>query len=602
MAKLSNEKWRDDKALAQINEASADKRLAKVFEKAHQESSTDPLGYVHSAVENRMERWDRVSLGRFFRKARSEYETTDAHMARIPERSPKHAIAVPPTHTPEDYARRKSFYQDHYDTLQHKELAKRLLVEDQKPAWQLRLERQLGQASLQEDTVQATLEQSIETRFTRDSAEAQLRSAEKWVARPLGPRPDAPWRVVACVSDVGMGFGGAANLAGALEDLAEVSALCVPGRLHRGDEIIDDGPTPDYGNDAPPPDDDATLRRVSVLTNEAQHEPSELRRWGREAREALHALGFFEDRRPWILYGHGVGAVLAHQLVLREIQVNDPYAPTLPKHLFVSGCCPPSQFDGPPGPLPCDHPPEDSSAPPPPPLGLRDDIALLFYACRLRSGRDPKEQPPLSDDDRDEQKPPRSLPMGEVFKWPEVQRQRRRRALNQYRLQDLPAPLRESAALRRVAAKGIRRDYRLLEAHVHEADWPLKLPITALAGEHDLSLTDKDLQGWSQETKRAFSWRRVQGGTSYIREPAGLQALADLLRGACEQTQADDAESSDDERRKRAPPSPPGPWSLADYYPESPRPEEEEVPEEGFEATLAAMASARKKMQLRYFM
>ena len=172
MAKLSNEKWRDDKALAQINEASADKRLAKVFEKAHQESSTDPLGYVHSAVENRMERWDRVSLGRFFRKARSEYETTDAHMARIPERSPKHAIAVPPTHTPEDYARRKSFYQDHYDTLQHKELAKRLLVEDQKPAWQLRLERQLGQASLQEDTVQATLEQSIETRFTRDSAEA----------------------------------------------------------------------------------------------------------------------------------------------------------------------------------------------------------------------------------------------------------------------------------------------------------------------------------------------------------------------------------------------------------------------------------------------
>ena len=36
--------------------------------------------------------------------------------------------------------RAHNFYQDHYDTLQHKELAKRLLVEDEKPAWQSRLE------------------------------------------------------------------------------------------------------------------------------------------------------------------------------------------------------------------------------------------------------------------------------------------------------------------------------------------------------------------------------------------------------------------------------------------------------------------------------
>ena len=54
------------------------------------------------------------------------------------------------------------------------------------------------------------------------------------VAGP-GPRPDCPWRI-GVRRRRGHGVFGAANLAGALDDLAEVSALCVPGRLHRGDE------------------------------------------------------------------------------------------------------------------------------------------------------------------------------------------------------------------------------------------------------------------------------------------------------------------------------------------------------------------------------
>ena len=71
----------------------------------------------------------------------------------------------------------------------------------------------------------------------------------------------------------------------------------------------------------------------------------------------------------------------------------------------------------------------------------------------------------LYDDDRDEEPPPEHLEQWQAVQWPEVQRLRRRRALNQYRLQDLPGPLKESAALRRVAAKGVRRDYRLLESY-----------------------------------------------------------------------------------------------------------------------------------------
>ena len=170
--------------------------------------------------------------------------------------------------------------------------------------------------------------------------------------------------------------------------------------------------------------------------------------------------------------------------------------------------------------------------------------------------------------------------------------------MNQYRLQDLPGPLKESAALRRVAAKGVRRDYRLLESHVHDADWPLKIPITALAGEHDLSVSDENLREWETETARDFQYRRVLGGSSYPREPAGVSSLADLLRGACEEFR-EEAESSDDEGRRKVVPEP-GPWSLADYYPESEASEEETVEaKEGFEAMLAASEKARKQLQLR---
>ena len=170
--------------------------------------------------------------------------------------------------------------------------------------------------------------------------------------------------------------------------------------------------------------------------------------------------------------------------------------------------------------------------------------------------------------------------------------------MNQYRLQDLPGPLKESAALRRVAAKGVRQDYRLLESHVHDADWPLKIPITALAGEHDLSVSDENLREWETETARDFQYRRVLGGSSYAREPAGVSSLADLLRGACEEFR-EEAESSDDEGRRKVVPEP-GPWSLADYYPESEASEEETVEaKEGFEAMLAASEKARKQLQLR---
>ena len=90
---LSNAKWRDDKAIIEINAEQADKRLANVLAEQEKKNkqSNDPLAYVHSGVENRMELWDRRNLGKLFRKARGTYQTTPVHMGRIPDRSPMHS-------------------------------------------------------------------------------------------------------------------------------------------------------------------------------------------------------------------------------------------------------------------------------------------------------------------------------------------------------------------------------------------------------------------------------------------------------------------------------------------------------------------------------
>ena len=62
---LSNAKWRDDLAVQEINAEHADKRLANVLAEQEKKNkrNNDPLAYVHSGVENRMELWDRRNLG-----------------------------------------------------------------------------------------------------------------------------------------------------------------------------------------------------------------------------------------------------------------------------------------------------------------------------------------------------------------------------------------------------------------------------------------------------------------------------------------------------------------------------------------------------------
>ena len=114
-------------------------------------------------------------------------------------------------------------------------------------------------------------------------------------------------------------------------------------------------------------------------------------------------------------------------------------------------------------------------------------------------------------------------------------------------LRSLPLPLREVPPLRKHAADGIRADCILYETHVHEAEWPLKLPITALAGKDDISIEDAHLSEWEMETKRAFKVVRLPGGLSYPREPAGVAALVDLMCETADNPPDEEAYTDSDE-------------------------------------------------------
>ena len=103
----------------------------------------------------------------------------------------------------------------------------------------------------------------------------------------------------------------------------------------------------------------------------------------------------------------------------------------------------------------------------------------------------------------------------------------------------------ENPSLRAVAAKGLREDAVLLESHVHEAEWPIKLPLTAVAGDRDCSLSDDQLKEWELETKRSFRVARLPGGSAYLRDPKGARALVALLEDAANNPPDEDAIYSD---------------------------------------------------------
>lgn len=216
-------------------------------------------------------------------------------------------------------------------------------------------------------------ESSIATRFTMDREEAGYRDAEKWVTRPLGPQPRSPWRVVVCVADLGLGYNTVAVFAGALKGMAEVTSIVLPGRLHRASEPrcplsmdairlaeeakerAESYEPPDDANDAtqrprlfsddcesqarslPPPGfgflplppqkksnhsaSQASRPRATSSLGTNEDPTTELGVFGVDARNALAALGFFDgdDQRPWMIYGHGLGAIVAYNIVIAQV-------------------------------------------------------------------------------------------------------------------------------------------------------------------------------------------------------------------------------------------------------------------------------------------
>ncbi|KAJ8613132.1 hypothetical protein CTAYLR_004826 [Chrysophaeum taylorii] len=343
---------------------------------------------------------------------------------------------------------------------------------------------------------------------------------------PVGAKRDHRGRprVVLAVMDCGRHWTRASTIEGALRDVADVSSLCLPSRSRRVMEAMPEEP-------------ETKTQEGWVSLSERQTQTSVLRRL------AEMAVGDNIGSHPYVIVGHGVGAIFAYELLRAQRRRRG----RLPVRFFVSGSRAPPNF--PPGPSAT---PADGG----PPLFERDDEALLAYFGRLRRGdalieETPPDQPDL-ESDRD-----RPIRLGAESE------ARRRRAMRRD-VDSLPRELRESCHLRAHAAACIRADLRLLDAHVHVPDGPLDCPITALAGERDVSLSDEDLDEWRAETNADFQMRRPPGGAQYLDQPEGQRVLIDLLRhtfltwseeeqtpsldyAAAATPEAEDADEEDDE-------------------------------------------------------
>lgn len=106
-------------------------------------------------------------------------------------------------------------------------------------------------------------------------------------------------------------------------------------------------------------------------------------------------------------------------------------------------------------------------------------------------------------------------------------------------LQDLNGTPSEALANRELMAMmepSIRADFKVIETRVYTEQAPLDLPITALGGKQDSSVSTQDLQAWKQHTDAGF-WLKLYDGDHFYHvghEQALLRQICELM---CMQTQ-----------------------------------------------------------------
>ena len=216
----------------------------------------------------------------------------------------------------------------------------------------------------------------------------------------------------------------------------------------------------------------------------------------RQLLDAMRDAGMLAPAaRPYMLYGHGLGALVAHQACVqaRQRRVRRP------RHLFVSGCKAPAQF-----------------------LGQQ----AVTRDCRT----EPVDKHHGGHVDKDAVPPVHARTDEELL------------ALTRLLHMDvLPDLYSEAPEMFAPWAKLLRADFRALETHVYAPDWALTVPISCVAGKFDMCVGGnpsvgrlgkdamKALEEWQGETTREdrFEVKTVEGNHySMLEMPLLVKTLA----------------------------------------------------------------------------
>ena len=96
----------------------------------------------------------------------------------------------------------------------------------------------------------------------------------------------------------------------------------------------------------------------------------------------------------------------------------------------------------------------------------------------------------------------------------------------QQRYAAIPPLLLQDPGLLSIFLPALRADMELIETFVAPAAPPLPLPLTAVGGRQDPTVTEAELQAWKSYSARSFQLHTVEGGHFFHKVPA----FAELLR------------------------------------------------------------------------
>jgi medium-chain acyl-[acyl-carrier-protein] hydrolase len=97
----------------------------------------------------------------------------------------------------------------------------------------------------------------------------------------------------------------------------------------------------------------------------------------------------------------------------------------------------------------------------------------------------------------------------------------------------IPAALLANAELMQIFLPVLRADFELLDTYTWPGGEPLPVPITALAGTEDTTVTVPEVRGWRDYTTADFRLRMVAGGHFFHRDSKDATAavVSGILRG-----------------------------------------------------------------------